>query len=204
MNIEVLADRVKQLIDVTEKLLNYSLELKYLSNKYRPQEPLKYAEYLNSEIPSMSRFLHAMFFLDALLNITSLLHLSEKNPDKKEQSFYELAELVSVVTKKNDIIVELDKIRSSFETGNLHKFRHKIAAHKDIECAGDITIMYMNFVKQEATDLCIDITTKMKELLYKHFNIYCNNLFGQLHDKGFAKMYELFENELEKTTNENI
>jgi hypothetical protein len=201
MDIKKLSDRVKQLVDVTEQLLKYSKELKVLHDKYCPQETIKNNEYLTSEIPTVLRFLHVLFFFDALLNINTLLDKLDIVEDKKEQSFYELVELITDITKKNEIIAELDTLRNKLQLNNLDKFRHKLVAHKDIESAGDSTIMYMEFVKSEFIDICQDIITELIALLNKHFDVYYNNLFEQLHNKGFFKMIELFERELK---NENI
>lgn len=197
MTVELLADRINQLIDVTEELILYLKQCEHLYKKYRPNESA-HADYAISEIPSMLRFLHSMFFYDVLLNINTLLDKVDKDPNKKEQSIYELSEFLQDEFIKEEILNKSDSLRFKFENYNLHIFRHKLAAHKDWIAAGDTTIMYLHFIKPEIISVCEEITKELKQICIKYFDVITTNSFHQLYNKGFQKMLKLFEDELIK------
>jgi len=198
MTVELLADRINQLIDVTDELILYLKQCEQLYKKYRPNESSSYTQYATSEIPSMMRFLHCMFFYDVLLNINTLLDKVDKDLNKKEQSIYELSEFLQDEFIKEEILNKADSLRFKFENYSLHIFRHKLDAHKDWIAAGDTTIMYLNFIKPEIISICEEIIKELKQICIKYFDVITTNSFHQLYGKGFQKMVKLFEDELIK------
>lgn len=200
MTKEKLADRIKQLIDISTGLLNYSIKLKELHDKCVPKgNSIIRNEYKTSEISILIRFLHCTFFYDVVMNLNTLLEKVQKDPDKKEQSFFELANIIDNEEKKKNFEDELKKLRQDFEDKNLHKRRNKFIGHKDINVAGDTIVMYLNFIKDEYIDYCEQLLIQMNELLLQlNLDVYTNNLFENLYRESLKKLIELLENELQR------
>lgn len=196
MTKEKLAERIKQLIGVTQQLLFYSLKLKELHDKHVPTNPIKSDQYKKSEIPMMLRFLHCTLYFDALLNLNTLLSPFQKDPTKKQQSIFELIDTEIDINRKNDLFKKANELRKKLKDKNLDKFRHKLVGHKDIENAIDTEIMYLNFIKAEYIEHSIKIVNEINDFVTNNYGVIINNLFAGLYDKSFEKMIELFENEL--------
>lgn len=198
MTIEILSDRIKQLVNLTQELLLYAKKLSEMHDKYLPTSPAKSNKYKTSEIPMIIRFLHCSFYYDALLNINTLLKPVQKDFNKKEQSIFELIALEEDPTIKFELLKEANEFVKKLEEKNLNKWRHKLAAHKDIENAGDTEIMYLNFIKKDIVQYSIALITAINLFIINKYDVHYNNTFASLYSKGFDKMIELFENDLKK------
>lgn len=196
MGKEKLADRIKQLVDISSTLIMYSQKFKELHNRYLPKTLLDQQKYKTSEISLILRFLNSSFCYDALLNINSILSQFQRDPEKKEQSIFELIELEDDPKKKSKLLNVANSFREKLEKKNLHKWRHKFVAHKDIESAGDTVIMYLNFIEDEYIRLIIELLSEINEFLINNFDLNYKNSFNQLYAKSFNKMIELFETEI--------
>jgi hypothetical protein len=198
MNKEILADRIKQLINVTQELLLYAIKLRELHYKYIPNVPLKSNHYKTSEIPTMIRFLHCSFFYDALLNLNTLLNPLQDDYNKKEQSIFELVDLESDHTVKDELLKKTSVFLKKLKDKNLHKWRHKFVGHKDIENAGDTEIMYLNFIKEDIVQYSNTLINDINSFIIKEYDVQYNNTFASLYSKSFNRMVCLFEKELMK------
>lgn len=197
---EILADRIKQLIDVSQTLIENSEKLKQLQETYLQPIPnvIERHKFKVSEIPMMLRFLHCTFFYDALLNLTTLLKPVKENPDRKEISFFELIELEDDLNKKNTLLADVNSLNDKLVQSKLVLFRHKLVAHKDISNSGDPDIMYLNFIRKEFIDLTKNLLGNLDNLIQQNYDVPCTNSFKQLYQKSFNKLISMFEKELKK------
>lgn len=192
-----LADRIKQLNDISHTLLKYAEKIRDLHDNYLPKTEIEKQYYKTSEIPMSLRFLQCTFFFDALLNLSTILSPLQKDLNKKEQSLFELVELESNQNIKDNLLLYVNKIRKQFENKNLHKWRNKYVAHKDIKNAGDTEIMYLNFIKKDIINESIIISKEIHQFLMSNYTfLNTSNTFMSLNSKSVDKMLELFENEL--------
>jgi len=198
MTKEKLADRIKQLINITQTLLVYSNKFRELHDKYLPGSAMERQKYITSEISMAIRFLHCSFFYDALLNLNTILSPLQKNPDKKEQSIFELIDLEADSANKEDLLSKANEFRKKLEENNLHKWRNKFVAHKDIENAGDTEVMYLNFIKSDIIEFSENLINQIDKFIVCNYNVAYNNTFSQMYSKSFEKMLELFEHGLKK------
>jgi len=200
MTKEKLADRIKQLINITQTLLVSSKKLRKLHDKYRPKTGIviEKQKYTTSEIVMVLRFLHCSFYYDALLNLNTVLSPLQKDTNKKEQSIFELIDLEIDQTNKNDLWSKANEFKKQFEENNLHKWRNKFVGHKDIENAGDTEVMYLNFIKSDIIKSSEDLINQIDKFIIKNYDVVYNNTFSQMYCKSFEKMLELFEKELRK------
>lgn len=198
MTKEKLADRIKQLINITQTLLVYSSKFRELHDIYIPVTEMERLIYKTSEISMALRFLHCSFFYDALLNLNTILAPLQKDPDKKEQSIFELIDLELDQKAKDELLSKANEFRKQFEENNLHKWRHKLVGHKDIENAGDTEGMYLNFIKSDIIEFCKNLINQIDKFIVKSYDVAYNNNFTQMYSKSFEKMLELFEKELKK------
>jgi hypothetical protein len=198
MTIEILADRIKQLVNLTQELLLYSIKLREMHDKYLPTSPAKSNKYKTSEIPTIIRFLHCSFYYDALLNINTLLNPVQSDFNKKEQSIFELIDLEEDRIIKVELLKEANEFVKKLADKNLNKWRHKLAGHKDIENAGDTEIMYLNFIKKDIIQHSIALIDDINLFIINKYDVHYNNTFASLYSKSFDKMIELFEKDLKK------
>jgi len=195
-DIEKLADKIKQLINITESLLLYAKQLKELNNKYLPTNIICKSKYSSENIPLMLIFLHCTFYYDALLNLNTLLQPLQKDINKKEQSIFELIEMESDTERKNNLLETANELKKKLKDKNLDKWRNKLVGHKDIQSAGDTEMMYSNFIKDTNFDYSIKLLNGIKDFVTQNYDVICNNPFAGLYDESFTRMIELFENEL--------
>jgi hypothetical protein len=198
MTEEKLAYRIKQLINITQTLLVYTNKFRELHDKYLPEPVMERHKYKTSEISMALRFLHCSFFYDALLNLNTILAPLQKDPNKKEQSIFELIDLELDQKAKDELLSKANEFRKQFEENNLHKWRHKLVGHKDIENAGDTEGMYLNFIKSDIIEFCKNLINQIDKFIVKSYDVAYNNNFTQMYSKSFEKMLELFEKELKK------
>jgi len=198
MTKEKLADRIEQLINITQTLLVYSKKLRKLHDEYLPKTVIEKQKYTTSEIVMVLRFLHCSFYYDALLNLNTVLSPLQKDTNKKEQSIFELIDLEIDQTNKNDLWSKANEFKKQFEENNLHKWRNKFVGHKDIENAGDTEVMYLNFIKSDIIKFSEDLINQIDMFINKNYDVVYNNTFSQMYCKSFEKMLELFEKELRK------
>ena len=198
MTKEKLADRIEQLINITQTLLVYSKKLRKLHDEYLPKTVIEKQKYTTSEIVMVLRFLHCSFYYDALLNLNTVLSPLQKDTNKKEQSIFELIDLEIDQTNKNDLWSKANEFKKQFEENNLHKWRNKFVGHKDIENAGDTEVMYLNFIKSDIIKSSEDLINQIDKFIIKNYDVVYNNTFSQMYCKSFEKMLELFEKELRK------
>jgi hypothetical protein len=196
MTKETLAEQIKQLTDLTNTLLEYSKRFMKLYEDYKPTSKLDRLKYDNSGLTLNLRFIHCLMFYDALLNLNSLSQPLQNDPNKKELSIFELAELETDLNKKDKILLECKAIRNLFESNDLHKWRNKFIAHKDINSTGDPFTSYFGFAKENIINLAIDLTNQISQLINKNYNVTINNIFLDLYQKGFERLIEFFDNEL--------
>ena len=197
MTKEKLADRINQLINVSQQLLLYSVKLKELHDKYIPTNPIKSNQYKTSEIPIFLRFLHCTFYFDVLLNLNTLLNPVQNDPNKKEQSIFELIKLEIEPAIKDELLMSAINFRNKLKEKYLHKWRHKIGGHKGIENAGDPEIMYLNFIKEDIFKCSQDLLDEIDSFIKNKYAVPQNNSFASLYNKGFNKMLTLLEKELD-------
>lgn len=86
--------------------------------------------------------------------------------------------------------------RNKLKEKNFVKGRNKFGGHKDIDAAGDTTLLYSFFISDANLSFSKELLNEMNMLMKKYFDVDVNNLFESLHQKGFQRMYELFEEEL--------
>jgi hypothetical protein len=84
-----LEDKIKQLIDISIALLNWSRKFYNIYVKNKPDDISLIAEYINSPKVKLLALLSNLYFFDSLLNLNSLLF-----PSKKEISFLEYQKLI--------------------------------------------------------------------------------------------------------------
>ncbi len=195
---EKLAYRIKQLINITETLLLYAQKLKELHDKHLPNKNIGINEYKPGIIPLMLRFLHCTLFYDALLNLNTLLQPFQRDLNKKEQSIFELIELGIDSSRKNESLETANELRKKLEDKNFHNWRHKLVGHKDIESAGDTEIMYLNFIKDEYIAYSIELLNEINAFVTNNYDVIRDNTFAGLYSKSFARMIELFENDIKQ------
>lgn len=198
MTKEILADRIKQLINVTQELLLYAIKLRELHDKYISTSHIKSNQYKTSEIAMMIRFLHCSFYYDALLNLNTLLKPVQNDYNKKEQSIFELIDLETDHSVKDELLKKSNFFKKILEDKNLHKWRHKFVGHKDIENAGDTEVMYLNFIKEDILQYSIALINDINSFIIKEYDVQYNNSFASLYSKSFNRMVYLFEKELMK------
>ena len=198
MTEEILADRIKQLINVTQELLLYAIKLRALHDKYISTSHININQYKTSEIAMMIRFLHCSFYYDALLNLNTLLKPVQNDYNKKEQSIFELIDLETDHSVKDELLKKLNVFKKKLEDKNLHKWRHKFVGHKDIENAGDTEVMYLNFIKEDILQYSIALINDINSFIIKEYDVQYNNSFASLYSKSFNRMFYLFEKELMK------
>ena len=198
MTKEILADRIKQVINLTQELLLYANKLRELHDKYLPTSHAKSSQYKTSEIPIMLRFLHCSFYYDALLNLNTLVKPVQNDYNKKEQSIFELVDLETDHTVKAELSKKVNEFVKKLEEKNLHRWRHKLAGHKDIENAGDTEIMYLNFIKVDTLQYSIALINDINSFIVSKYDVQYNNTFASLYSKSFNRMVNLFEKELKK------
>jgi hypothetical protein len=196
----ILADRIKQLINVTKELLLKAQGLQSSHDRYLPASLKESSFYKNSEIALLARFLHTTFYYDALLNLNTILNRIQKKQDKKEQSIFELIEYETDQGRKNKLSTKATELIIKLEAKNLHKWRNKLVGHKDIGVAGDTEIMYLNFIKEEYLDYTISLINDLDSFMIQYYDVAANNTFAEMYSKSFEKMSELFEKELRKTS----
>lgn len=197
-----LAEKLKQLTDIIGELLFLCKKLKEINKKYLPKNPIFKNKYNNSEIPKFLTFLNVIIFDVVILDLTTILAKTKKDPSKKELSIFELIEMISDANKKEKIKEVAEKLRLQIEAINFDKWRNKITAHKDLIVLGDVDIHYLNFVNDETLNFCNDIISKLYEIINNNYNISFNNIFNELYRKSFNKMIELFENDLKKLSSD--
>jgi len=206
MTKEKLADRIEQLINITQTLLVYSKKLRKLHDEYLPKTVIEKQKYTTSEIVMVLRFLHCSFYYDALLNLNTVLSPLQKDTNKKEQSIFELIDLETDQKAKKELLSQANEFRKQLKEKNLDKWRHKLVGHKDIENAGDPEIMYLNFIKSDIIKFSEDLINQIdmfiknyyEKFINKNYDVVYNNTFSQMYCKSFEKMLELFEKELRK------
>ncbi len=196
MTKEILAGKIKQLVNVTKELLNYSQRIKELHNKYLPQNPDEAVEYKLHEIPTLLRLQHCLYFYDVLLNLNSLLATKKNKIDKKEISFFELLELTTPSKQKDDVENILIGLREKITDNKMKFFRDKLSGHKDYSLNIDFEMIYQNFINQELLSVAEQILYELDKLCIDYFDTYYNNTFEELYDKGHQKLFDFFENEL--------
>ncbi|MEJ5305853.1 MAG: hypothetical protein WHV63_07890 [Ignavibacteria bacterium] len=196
MTKQILADRIKQLINISQTLLDYCTKFKELNYKYFPN--LKQLNYLdfNFKFSILLRFLQNMFYYDALLNLNTILALHQKDQNKKELSIFELIELETDTNLKEKLKIEAEELRNKLESKNLHKWRNKYVAHKDLINAGDPEIMYLNFIKDEYIACTSELLQEADKFLSKYYDIAFNNTFNDLYENSFNWLIELLEKNL--------
>jgi hypothetical protein len=198
MTKEKLADRIKQLVNITQTLLFYSDKFRELYDKYLPATAMERQRYDTSEISMAIRFLHCSLFYDVLLNLNTMLSPIQKDPDKKEQSLFELIDLETNQLKKENLLSKANEFRKQLEENNLHKWRNKLVGHKDIENAGDTVVMYLNFIKIDIIKFSEDLINQIDDFINNNYDVAYNNTFSQMYSRSFEKMIDLFEQELKK------
>lgn len=196
MTKEKLADRIKQLINISYTLISFLKRLQKLHDKYLPNTALDRHEYKISEIPMLIRFLNCTFYYQMILNLNTILSPLQKNVNKKEQSIFELIDLETDVNKKAELLESANRFRDLLESKELHLLRHKLIAHKDLESAGDTEIMYLNFIKDEFIDFSEKLLQEIDKFLSDNFDVTYSNTFEQMYSKSFNKMLEILENEI--------
>lgn len=198
MSKEKLAERINQLINISKSLINNSNMLKKLHDKYLPQSVLDRQKYKTSEISLLIRFLHCTFYYDVLLNLNTLLNPLQSNPDKKEQSIFELVELDTDKNRKKSLLVTANSFRKKLEEKNLHRWRNKFVGHKDIDDAGDTEAMYLNFIKSEFINCTNELLENIDKFIIDNYDVCYNNTFEGLYSKSFERLFAWFEDELKR------
>lgn len=122
----------------------------------------------------------------------------QKDPDKKEQSLFELIDLETNQLKKENLLSKANEFRKQLEENNLHKWRNKLVGHKDIENAGDTVVMYLNFIKIDIIKFSEDLINQIDDFINNNYDVAYNNTFSQMYSLSFEKMIDLFEQELKK------
>lgn len=191
-----LQDKIKQLVDVSTALLKWSAVYKRVYEKYKPADALEYNHYANSPFPTLLRFQSSMMFFDVLLNLNSLLCTIQKDPNKKEVSFFELLELLTSSTEKDQILIVLNDASKKFQDNKLDKFRNKFIGHKDLSINYDPVILYLNFPNPTLVKVCDEIIDSLNKICLQFFDCYRNNAFNQLYDNSHLAFIELLENSL--------
>lgn len=196
MTKQELADRIKQIINISKLLITSSNKLKELHDKYIPQSVLDRQKYKTSEISLLIRFLHCTFYYEVLLNLNTLLNPLQNNPDKKEQSIFELIEFDTDKNRKKSLLVTGNSFRKKLEEKNLHKWRNKFVGHKDIDDAGDTEAMYLNFIKSEFINCTNELLENIDKFIIDNYDVCYNNRFVGLYSKSFERLFAWFEDEL--------
>ncbi len=193
---ERLADRIKQLINVTQLLLANARQLKEFHDKHLSIPPLEPHQFKISDTATLIRFMHCVFFYDALLNLNTLLHPVQSDPNKKEQSIFELIELETKPNTKEKLKENAESIRQKFIDRKLHKWRHKLVGHKDIDKAGDTEIMYLNFIDESILNFSIALLNEIDTFIKYNYDVIQNNTATNLYGNSFNKLFEMLGKEL--------
>jgi len=193
MNVSELSDKIKQLLEVSLTLLRYASEFEKLYKKYKPSDKLSYDKYSKSKVPTLLRFFHCSFFFDALLNLNTLLKPLQKNPNKKELSFYELLNELNDSELKEKLLPLVNKLRDELTENNIDKFRNKFVGHKDLSTSIDSNILYLNFIAVKTFNTSYRITESLNEICIKHFDVPQNNSFLSYYNPSFSYLLTDFE-----------
>ncbi len=173
----LLADKIKQLIDVSLILIEYCKKLKQLDSKYveLKQSVIERQEFKASEIPTILRFLHCTFFFDALSNLNTSLEPFQKEPCKKEISFFELIEVENDKMRKETIVRDIKYLREQLKNRKLTHLRNKYVAPIDLFVFGHPDVMYLNFIKDEYIESTKLILKKLNNLIQTYYYVPDNN-----------------------------
>jgi hypothetical protein len=192
-----LQDRIKQLVDVSIGLLNWSLEYKKIYDKYLPAGSSKeITEYKTSPIPTLLRFQSSMMFFDVVQNVNTLLNPVQNNPDKKEISFFELFELLPSSSENNQVSDIINDLRKKLLDNKLDKIRNKFVGHKDLNINYDPVILYLNFPNPDLVAICREIIEKLNDVCLKHLDCIRNNEFEQLYKDSHKEYLDFIEKSL--------
>ncbi len=196
MTVEILSDKVKQLVNVSNGLLQFSKRFEDLHNQYLPKEHSEVIKYKTHEIVMLLRLQHCLYFFDVLLNLNSLLRYRQDDVNKKEISFFELLDLIPALDQKDEIKKTLNELRRKLKDNKMDVLRHKFDAHKDYTLAFDPEIMYLNFINPDLIIVAEEILNELNNLCIKFLHTNTSNSFQQLYDTGHQKLFSFFEKEL--------
>ena len=182
-----LQDKIKQLVDVSISLLNWSDDYKNIYNNHRSS---------NSSLLTLVKFQSSMMFFDVILNLNTLLSPVQNNPDKKEISFFELLELLPSSSEKNQVSDIINDLRKKLLDNKLDKIRNKFVGHKDLSLNYDPVILNWGFPNPDLVAVCREIIEKLSDVCLRHLYCFRNNTFNLLYGESHQAYLDFLEQSL--------